>query len=70
MKNCTHCVHAEWRRTAAGKLHPSGDGACKKKIAIPQLPQAFYWISAPTPKGGSINRRKTLSDHCAYWADK
>lgn len=26
MKNCTDCKHAEWKRTASGKLHPSGAG--------------------------------------------
>ena len=28
MKNCTDCKYADWQRTAAGKLHPSGDGEC------------------------------------------
>jgi hypothetical protein len=26
MKNCTGCKHAEWKRNAAGNLHPSGVG--------------------------------------------
>jgi hypothetical protein len=70
MKSCTECVHAQWLRTASGNLHPSGDGSCGKKIEVPQLPQAFYWITKPMPCGGYISRRKELDDHCAYWQQK
>jgi len=71
MKTCNGCVHANWKTTAGGKLHPSGDGRCKKEVKIPQLPQAFYWLSsAPIPCGGFINRRKDLSDHCVYWEER
>jgi hypothetical protein len=76
MKNCTECVHAEWKRTASGKLHPSGDGRCTKQIVIPPLPGAFGWGYAwssksgriPEPIGGEINRRQELKEHCPYWA--
>ena len=67
MKNCTECVHANWRRTKTGALHPSGDGECGKEIKIPQLPQAFFFTIQPFIGGGSINRRRELKDHCPYW---
>ena len=70
MKNCTHCVHAKWDRTAAGKLHPSGDGRCQKEYKVPPLPASMYWTwtSIPTPSGGQINRKRDLGDHCVYYA--
>lgn len=69
MKNCLNCKYAEWKRTEAGKLHPSGDGHCKYPWKIPQLPASMYWIarSAPSPCGGNISRRDELKDHCAYF---
>jgi hypothetical protein len=72
MKNCTDCKHAEWHRTAAGKLHPSGDGKCTYPFRLPPLPACMCWTwgSAPTPIGGSINRREELRDHCTYYARK
>ena len=70
MKNCTECVHANWQRTESGRLHPSGEGRCGKKIELPQLPQAFYWTFEPNFCGGYINRREELKDHCCYWQHK
>lgn len=71
MKNCTHCKHADWHRTKAGTLHPRGDGMCKYEYKLPPLPASMYWLSYMTPiapRGGNINRRKELWDHCVYWA--
>ena len=72
MKNCTDCKHAEWHRTAAGKMHPSGDGRCAYPYKVPQLPASMRW--APHINiwvaGGQINRRKELTDHCTYYARK
>jgi hypothetical protein len=70
MKNCTDCTHANWKRTAKGALHPSGEGRCTFEVRIPVLPQAFYWYGSfqPKPYGGFINRREELKDHCAYWS--
>lgn len=72
MKNCTHCKHAEWLRTAAGKLHPSGDGRCRYPWKMPALPASMYWIGgrSDSPCGGHINRRKELKDHCVYYSRK
>lgn len=70
MKNCAGCKHVEWVRTAAGKLHPSGDGLCGYPYKLPPLPAAKHWLGsrAPTPLGGAVNRRKELNDHCVYWS--
>jgi hypothetical protein len=71
MKNCTDCKHAIWDKTSAGRLHPGGGGICKYPWKMPDLPQAFYWISrAPHMGGGNISRRKDLQDHCVYYARK
>lgn len=70
MKSCNDCIFADWKRTASGRLHPSGDGRCKKVIKIPELPQSFYWLGmrdSPRPDGGYINRREELKDHCVYY---
>lgn len=70
MKNCTQCKHADWQRTAAGKLHPSGDGWCRYPYKVPPLPQAIRWLSEPVTSYGQINRRKELPGHCAYWSER
>lgn len=67
MKNCTDCIHAEWKRTAYGKLHPSGDGDCKKVVVFPKIQASFYYVNSPTVCGGFINRRKTLKEDCVYF---
>ncbi len=69
MKTCEHCRHAVWKRTAAGKLHPSGDGKCGFEYKLPPLPASMHWLGrgAPTPCGGYINRRESLRDHCPYY---
>ena len=71
MKSCLHCKYADWRRTEAGKLHPSGDGHCTYEWLMPPLPQSMHWLGkAPTrPYGGLISRKTELPDHCAYWAE-
>lgn len=68
MINCTHCIHAQWKKTVPGRLHPSGDGMCKYPYKLPPLPQSMYWISGGVPLGGFINRRRDLKDHCVYFS--
>jgi hypothetical protein len=70
MKNCTDCVHADWKKTAAGKLHPSGDGECKKVVVLQKLPASFYYVNSPAISGGFINRRRTLKEDCIFFAYK
>lgn len=67
MKTCKGCKWAEWKKTSAGNLHPSGDGACTFPIKLPVTPLAFRWGWAekpPTPYGGRITRRIDFKDHC------
>ena len=68
MKTCKGCKHADWDKTVAGKLHPSGDGLCTKVVRIPVLSQAYNWVYDTVYTGGEINRRVQLKDHCAYFA--
>lgn len=71
MKNCTHCKHAQWDKTAAGRLHPSGDGKCGYEVKMPKLPASMRWENvwgeAPRPLGGHINRRRELPYHCDFF---
>lgn len=71
MKNCTHCKHAVWQKTAAGRLHPSGDGRCGYEVKLPRLPASMQWGTVfggtPRPVGGRINRRRELRDHCEFF---
>ena len=71
MKDCTHCKYADWQRTQAGKMHPSGDGKCTFPWKLPPLPAAMYWMTrdGPTPNGGYVNRREELKAHCTYYMD-
>ncbi len=70
MKTCTECKHANWRKTTAGKLHPSGEGKCTFRWELPELPVSMYWIRTPKPSGGMISRRRYMDNHCAYWEPK
>lgn len=67
MKNCTGCKWAEWDRTSAGRLHPSGSGRCQYKYKLPPLPGAFYWLGNPRLYGGLIIRKRDLTSHCPYF---
>ena len=66
MKDCTQCRFADWKRTKAGKLHPSGDGRCKFQYSVPELPASMFWFPGkPEPKGGQISRKRQLHRDCA-----
>lgn len=71
MKNCTHCKHARWQKTEAGRLHPGGHGQCGYEVKLPKLPASMRWggmlNGPPRPAGGFINRRQELPDHCTYF---
>jgi hypothetical protein len=70
MKNCTDCKHAEWKRNAAGNLHPSGDGKCALQYKVPPLPACMYWLTQPVPYARTINRKAALDEHCVYYTNK
>lgn len=62
---CLECKHADWQRTASGKLHPSGDGRCRWEYPEISLPVSMYFVSfgkGPSPSGGHINRRHEWRD--------
>lgn len=67
MKTCNGCKYADWHRTAAGKLHPSGAGECTYPWKMPELPSSMYWIGSPSRGGGGINRKKQFNGHCTYY---
>lgn len=71
MKTCIKCRHANWKKTAKGKLHPSGDGRCEYKYFVPALPNSMYWLywlgSGVIPLGGIINRKKEYNKDCPYY---
>lgn len=68
MKSCIGCKFANWDKTKAGKLHPSGDGRCTYKYVPRPIPACMYWLSSPKPDGGRISRREEMKDHCVYYA--
>ena len=70
MKKCLKCSYADWKKTAGGKLHPSGDGKCCFTLKIPVLPACMYWVRDPYPSGGYINRKEELKEHCVYFQIK
>ena len=70
MRSCKDCKHADWQRTANGRLHRGGFGQCTYEYVMPALPQSKWWLGGkcPIPYGGPIERKKELKDHCVYWA--
>ena len=72
MKTCVGCQYAEWKRTKAGRLHPSGEGLCAFQYKVPVPPAAFYFAGGgvPIPNGGYIERHKGLDRDCIYYQGK
>lgn len=69
MKNCTRCVHATWKKTVNGRLHPNGNGRCTKEVKLPSLPQSKFVHRPVVILGGHINRKIELKDHCVYYSE-
>lgn len=72
MTECTKCIHARWRRTSNGRLHPDKSGICSYMVGIPELPAAFYWQGVagnPPIYGGSIYRDRKLKNGCLYYME-
>jgi hypothetical protein len=72
VKSCKHCKWAEWRKTAAGRKHPSGEGRCTYVVRIPVIPKAFRWgykiNDKPDLNGGYIDRKSEWDEHCPVYA--
>jgi hypothetical protein len=55
---CIDCKLADWKRTANGRLHPSGDGRCRWQYPDIRIPVSMYFIGGMSePSGGFINRK-------------
>lgn len=69
MKTCRGCKWAVWQKTAAGKLHQSGNGRCTYPWKMPAIPASMYWMgTTPSPNGGYISRKDELKDRCTYFS--
>ena len=65
MKACIGCKHADWKRTAKGSLHPSGDGRCRFPYTPAPLPASMSWSwGGYSIGGGWINRREKSDKVC------
>lgn len=65
--NCVDCVFASWKRTGAGRLHPSGDGTCtwRQTVALPRVGGTSWYRANPLEiVGGFINRHDRPSTPC------
>lgn len=62
--SCLECKYADWKRTANGRLHPSGDGKCMYEVITPKLPKAKSFFYNPTLLGGEINRKDEFYVDC------
>ena len=63
MSTCLDCKFANWKRTAAGGLHPSGKGDCGHVWVAPPISAAFTFgygnsREPPRPTWGQIERKK------------
>lgn len=69
---CDGCIHAEWKRTKTGRLHPDKSGRCLALKVWPldlTIPVAFYWFGLskpPSPSGGWIKRGTAHSSPCSF----
>lgn len=72
MKNCTDCAHAAWKKTDAGRLHPSGDGRSTYELQMPAIPASKAWFMGRRPEltYGFINRRRDLDRDCPCYQKK
>ena len=63
---CMTCALADWKRTAAGRLHPDGSGKCLWRMPTITLPKSRYYLgfrenAIPQPHGGGIERNDDRS---------
>lgn len=54
---CLNCKYAKWEVTAAGRLHPPGDGRCTWQMPAVRLPVSMWFFGSIAPCGGHINRK-------------
>lgn len=64
-QSCVDCRYAEWKRTAAGRLHPSGEGRCVYTWESIVLPVCYHWERRNLPRP-TVNGKPGLDRHRAY----
>lgn len=69
--NCNGCIHAEWKRTSSGRLHPDKSGRCtyldKHSFDLDKkIPGAFSIISQMHLGPGFIKRDEEIRRKCAF----
>lgn len=74
MSTCVLCRHAQWRRTAAGRLHPDGTGTCGwegwKNWQLPPWGRIGFSLKKRITSLGHpyISRKNPYtSDQCPYF---
>jgi hypothetical protein len=65
---CDTCMHAVWKRTSNGRLHPDKTGRCGFVWVPPPIPKAFYFHMPAKPSGGFIERGEARTDGCPCFA--
>lgn len=69
MNTCLNCGYAQWQRTLANRLNPTGNGRC---TWIPHwvISKAFHFIKGdPHSLGGGLINRKDPEQDCPTWKE-
>lgn len=68
--DCKNCRYAVWKKTASGRLHPSGDGKCMFTWEPLPLPKSYFGMSIPRPvlQGRSVDRHDPFKN-CQTWTE-
>lgn len=68
---CKTCRYAEWKKTATGRLSPTGDGMCAYDVwhPVPCSTFVYDYKDGVVIKGGFINRHRDIN-HCDVYEDK
>jgi len=67
MNICIGCKHAQWKKTAAGRLHPSQEGRCSIPTTEIKIPAAYYWLNGVPLYGGRISRKSETMKDCFFF---
>jgi hypothetical protein len=72
---CDKCIHADWLRTATGRLSPSKQGQCRWNLRVELPPSVTAWglnVGADRVlviSGGYIDRGSELRRDCPAYAE-
>lgn len=70
VQKCVDCEFASWKKTAAGRLHPNGEGICTYVVEFPMLPRAQCYTLKPSVSYRYINRKDTPVKPCPVFVAK